>query len=108
MGMKHLNQFSKLRKGRWYYVRRVPNLYAHLDNRLTIKSALKTGSIEVARKRRDCLVEADEQYWANLSIANDNVAGTSSKIVSSAALSRYRAAKPRYVSLGTYPPLLPT
>jgi len=40
--MKTLDQYLKQRKGRWYYVRRVPLRYAEVDKRRLIKSALKT------------------------------------------------------------------
>ena len=64
--MRRLDQYLKQRKGRWYYVRRVPLRYRDVDNRDVIELAFKTGSREVARARRDSLAEADEQLWASL------------------------------------------
>ena len=64
--MRRLDQYLEQRKGRWYYVRRVPLQFRDVDNRDVLKLALKTGSREVARARRDSLAEADEQLWASL------------------------------------------
>ena len=46
----------KKRGERRQYVRRVPQAYQFFDKRGTIRKALKTTSLEVARKRRDDLV----------------------------------------------------
>ena len=64
--MRRFDQYLKQRKGRWYYIRRVPLRYRDVDNRDVIKLALKTGSREVASARRDSLAEADEELWASL------------------------------------------
>jgi len=63
MVMKRLNQFLHNRNGNWHYVRRVPNLYRELDKRTMIRASLRTRSLEVARYRRDAMVEADDAYW---------------------------------------------
>ena len=91
--MKSLDQYLKQRKGRWYYVRRVPLRYAHVDKRGLIKSALKTSSREVARARRDSLAEADDLYWSAL-------ASSRAKGSNASAVSRYRAAKARAFARG--------
>jgi len=83
--MKTLDQYLKQRKGRWYYVRRVPLRYADVDTRRIIKTALKTSSKEVARARRDALAEADDLYWSSLTIGSPGS--------QNGAVSRYRAAK---------------
>lgn len=91
--MKHLDQYLKQRKGRWYYVRRVPLRYAEVDKRRLIKSALKTTSREVARVRRDALAEADDLYWSSLAASQANTSNSS-------AVARYRAAKARAFARG--------
>ena len=66
--MKNLNQYLQKRGGRWHYVRRVPKQYAKIDTRTFIRKSLGTDSLELARKRRDELVTADERYWAQISV----------------------------------------
>ncbi len=83
--MKTLDQYLKQRKGRWYYVRRVPHRYAEVDKRRLIKSALKTSSREVARARRDSLAEADDLYWSSL-VTSIRVRGTPKRLASAIAL----------------------
>lgn len=90
--MKSLDQYLKQRKGRWYYVRRVPLRYADVDTRRIIKTALKTSSREVARARRDALAEADDLYWSSLTIGSPGSQNV--------AVSRYRAAKARAFARG--------
>ena len=86
--MRRLDQYLKQRKGRWYYVCRVPLRSRDVDTRDVIKLALMTGSREVARARRDSLAEADEQLWASLATYD-------APTKSSASHRRYRAAKSR-------------
>ncbi len=62
--MRDLNQYLQSRNGRWHYVRRIPKPYLQVDNRAMIRKSLRTASLEVARARRDALVEADNQYWS--------------------------------------------
>ena len=64
--MKKLNQFLQKRGEQWHYIRRVPKSYQDFDTRGTIRKSLKTDSLEIARKRRDELMKADEQYWLNI------------------------------------------
>ena len=64
--MKRLNQYLKRRGNRWNYHRRAPTAYQTLDPRGTIRIALDTASIEIARARRDALARADELFWRSL------------------------------------------
>lgn len=64
--MKRLNQYLKHRGDRWNYHRRVPLIYQSLDTRGTIRVALDTACIEIARARRDALTKADELFWRTL------------------------------------------
>ncbi|WP_298916968.1 DUF6538 domain-containing protein [uncultured Algimonas sp.] len=91
--MKHLDQYLKLRKGRYYYVRRVPNCYRDVDSRTLIKLVLDTGSREVARGRQDGFSEADEQLWVSLRAFDSSFAVHP-------ALGRYEAAKARALARG--------
>lgn len=61
--MKRLNQYLKCRGGYWNYQSRVPKAFQSLDPRGTIRSALGTTSLEIARARRDALAIADEKLW---------------------------------------------
>lgn len=93
--MRHLNQYLKSRNGRWHYVRRVPATYQEVDPRVVIRASLKTGSVEVARVRRDAMAEADELYWASLAgRKSDNPAK------SNPAIARYQAAQKRAMARG--------
>jgi len=90
--MTDLNQYLKNRNSHWHYHRRVPLAYEELDRRGTIRTSLKTTSLEVARVRRDAMAEADELYWSSLAASD----GTSIK----ASRARYQAAKKRAMSRG--------
>ena len=59
------NHYLKRCGERWHYHRRVPSKYAGFDLRGTIRIALDTDSVVVARKRRDALMDVDESYWRN-------------------------------------------
>ena len=58
--MRDLNQYLQKRGDRWHYVRRVPTVYQVFDKRGTVRKSLKTNSLEVARRCRDDLVNADD------------------------------------------------
>lgn len=90
--MRCLNQYLKNRNGRWHYRRRVPIEYRDIDPRDTIRTSLKTSSLEVARVRRDALAEADNLYWASLAQQ------PATKV--EPAVARYRAAKKRAMARG--------
>jgi integrase len=66
-------------KGRWHYVRRVPARYAGLDQRRRTRVGLRTRSARVARKIKALLVEADDIYWASLSLAANPEPGSQPK-----------------------------
>lgn len=99
--MRHLDQFLKQRRDRWYYVRRVPRHLSELDGRDIIRTALKTSSKEVARVRRDALAEADDHYWATLlaSTQDDGSLRNPKSTLSNAQL-RYQSAKRRAMARG--------
>lgn len=90
--MRDLNQHLKRRGTRWHYVRRVPTAYQAFDNRGTVYKSLKTESLELARARRDALVEADNQYWRSVmaSAADDTAV----------ALRTYKSAQRRAMAKG--------
>ncbi|NNU16498.1 integrase [Parvularcula sp. ZS-1/3] len=100
---KHDHYLLK-RSGRYYYYRRVPEKYRDLDPRGTIKTALKTDSLEMARMRRDSLAHSDEELWKalELSLTEGDKSGTSVAI----ARRRYNAAQARALAYGfTYRPM---
>lgn len=85
---KGRDRYLKKRGGRFYYYRRVPAKVAHLDTRGTVEETLGTDSLEVARKIRDSLVEADEAHWASILQGRDDDE------------LRYEAAKARAKAMG--------
>ncbi|WP_298307307.1 DUF6538 domain-containing protein [uncultured Erythrobacter sp.] len=96
--MRTEDRYLQKRGPRWHYKRRVPDRVADLDDRGTIRVALKTKSLEIARLRRDALAEADELYWANLADAagEDATAALRQQV----ATRRYRAATCRAMAHG--------
>jgi len=86
--MKRLNQYLKRRGDRWNYHRRVPLIYQSLNTCGTIRIALDTASIEIARARRDALAKADELFWRTLQSGKPT------------ALDSYETAKHRAMSRG--------
>ncbi len=114
MGYKYLmseardpDQFLLKRGKRWYYQRRVPGQFAELDPRRFAKVSLKTGSLELARMRRDQLAEADDQYW--MALAAEEVDSNGNGPTVRAALEhRYKAAIARAMAYGfSYKPAEP-
>ncbi len=97
MGMTRLNQYLYSKRGRWQYKRRVPSELAHLDCRGTIRIGLKTGSLEVARHKRDAMMQADDEYWAML---QQTESGSSPQNDRTILFSRYMAAKKRALARG--------
>jgi len=87
--MANENRYLRPYRGRWRYIRRVPERVAHLDARGLIQVALGTDSLDVARIRRDAMEDADNLYWASL------VAGGLDQ-----AEKRYEAARARAKALG--------
>ena len=86
--MKRLNQYLKRRGDRWNYHRRVPTVYQDIDPRGTIRVALDTASVEIARARRDALAKADELFWRSLKVGKPT------------ALDSYEAARQRAMARG--------
>lgn len=64
--MKGEDRYLQDRDGWWHYVRRVPSRFASIDTRGMIRQALKTQSLETARRRRDDMEAADVLYWQSL------------------------------------------
>lgn len=93
------------RDGIWWYNRRIPKKYAHLDTRGRIRKSLETRSDHAARILRDLLVEADDKYWLALSLLED--AGDDSiEEHRLAATARYESAHKRALAAGfTYQPI---
>lgn len=87
------------RNGVWWYNRRVPKKYAHLDTRSRIRKSLETRSVDTARILRDQLVEADNDYWLALALSEDS-GDASTKQQIDAAAARYRAAQSRAIAAG--------
>jgi len=87
------------KRGYWYYQRRVPLKYAHLDNRRYVKKALRTKAIDEAIAKRDALVKADNEYWAALELERIQNGGISDTTLA-VETHRYEAAKARAVSFG--------
>jgi len=83
----------------WYYQRRVPGRFSHVDARKRIRYSLNTKSIDVARMRRDALAEADEAYWTALTIEAAERGGVSNA-THKAEQHRFRAAKARALAYG--------
>jgi len=97
------DRFLKLRTSTYHYYRRVPKRYEPLDARGTIRFSLNTGSLEIARLRRDGFEVADDEYWAALSIADNENTGNQARQV--AMSRRYKAAQSRAMASGfTYKP----
>jgi len=100
--MKDEDKFlQKRNNGRWHYARRVPKKYADFDKRGYVRKGLDTKSIEVARERRDLLIEADDLYWASVSSAADSLSASSLNAEQTKqAVRRYEAAKRRAMAKG--------
>lgn len=100
----NLDRFLKIRGSTYHYYRRVPKRYEALDPRGTIRFSLKTSSLDVARMRRDSFAEADDEYWASLSIMA--VEAPNNTLERTAMAKRYAAASVRAIALGfTYKPV---
>lgn len=89
----------------WWYNRRVPRKFAHLDTRRRIKETLGMTSVEQARYKRNLLAEADDHYWSSLKIADEAVP-SSNREVSAAIRHRYKMATVKAPASGfTYQPI---
>ena len=89
--------FSRL--GRWSYKRNVPKKYQHVEKRSRIRTGLNTNSLDVARIRRDALVQADNFYWEALALESELKGGVSetTRLVQE---HHYKAASARALSYG--------
>lgn len=83
----------------WWYFRRVPKQYAHLDTRGMIRQTPATTAHEEARLLRDALAEADELYWSPLVLASE-AGGRSTNSQTAAAKRRHQAACKRALASG--------
>ncbi len=63
---KRENNLLILRGDVWYYQRRVPKKFRHIESRSLVRHSLNTDSLKIARRRRDALCEADDLYWSAL------------------------------------------
>ncbi len=89
-----------IKRGRvWWYDRRVPKRYTHLDTRARIRQSLETALESEALVLRDRLASADDEYWTALALA-ENRGGPDSERQSQAALLRYRSARTRALAAG--------
>lgn len=88
--MRDSDRHLRDRRGKWHYVRRVPEHVRPILGRSRVEISLKTSSLETARIRRDAMEEADDRLWASL------IAGAGPK----AALARHEAERKRCLALG--------
>lgn len=65
---RDIDRFLYERKGRWYYNRRTPKAYSHVEPRQFVRSSLKTKSLRMARERRNHLEAADNALWETLAL----------------------------------------
>lgn len=100
--MKKPNRYLVILRNKYYYQRRVPGRFKHLDPRDRPRVSLKTANIELARARRDLLEEADDQWWYTLAAraAEAGERGNISQAERNAARSRYDAAVTRAMAYG--------
>lgn len=93
------------KRGYWYYQRRVPKKFAHVDPRRYVKKALRTKAVDEAIAKRDALIKADNEYWTALSLEAAQL-GDVSETRFAVEQHRYNAAKARALSFGiTYSPV---
>ena len=92
-------RYLKNRGGWYYYYRHVPTRLRPFYAGATIRLALGTQSAEVARVRRDELVEADNDYWGQLKLSLD-LEAAGEPMDTSHARKRYDVAKARALAAG--------
>ena len=106
--MKNNSQETKMlicRAGHWHYHRRVPRKYRHVDHRTFVRKSLNTTSLEIAKLRRNALVEADDQYWQTLVLGMDGQ-GNLNDVTYKIEKKRYQATVARALAYGyTYKPV---
>ncbi len=97
--MRSEDRYLQKRGKRWHYVRRVPGSCQALDGRKIVRVTLKTGSLEIARERRDAIEAADDALWGILGGVGDD--GEPAQRAAKAVAGRsYRSAVARAVSRG--------
>ena len=62
--VQRFDQYLRLRRGTWHYVRRVPKAVRQTEERKSKNRSLETDSLTVARQRRDVCAAADNRRWA--------------------------------------------
>lgn len=72
--------YLMLRGEVWWYNRRVPTKYAHLDKRRRVRISLDTYAREEACMLRDKLVEADNQFWRDSALAQSGIGSGSTAV----------------------------
>lgn len=99
------DRYLKVRSGWYYYYRHIPRSVQAFYEGRTIRIALGTKSLEVARMRRDELVQADNAYWSQLKLAVD-LEKAGEKLDTTHARKRYEVAKAHAMAAGfAYRPL---
>lgn len=93
------DRYLYFRGGRWYYNRRTPGQFLHVESRTFLRYSLKTKSHDVARMRRDALELADNAYWEGLSLEAANKGGVSD-VTSQIEKEKYESASKRAMALG--------
>lgn len=93
------DKFLIKRAGYWHYQRRVPGKFKHIDSRLLVRKTLDTSNVEIARIRRDALVEADDAFWRACVLEADANGGISTATLK-AQQSLYNAATARALVYG--------
>lgn len=96
---KKANKYLYLRNDRWSYKRNVPKKFRHIESRTRIRAGLNTSSLDIARMRRDALVEADDLYWISLSLEADETNGIT-EATRQVHEHRYKAASKRALLFG--------
>ena len=92
-------KYLKKRNGWYYYYRRVPTTLLPFYPSKFIRVALDTKSNEVAKVRRDELLEADEDYWAQLKLSL-KLEKLGERMDTTHAQSRYEIAKAKALASG--------
>ena len=97
--MRKEDRYLQKRGGRWHYVRRVPTACQAIDDRGFVRVTLNTGSLEMARERRNALEAADNQLWGLLESVSEEPED-SARRARQLAERRYQAARSRAMSQG--------
>lgn len=99
------DRYLRQRAGWYYYYRHIPRRVQPFYESQTIRLALSTQSRDIARMRRDELVEADDAYWAQLKLSLD-LEKAGQAMDTAHARKRYEIAKARAMAAGyTYRPV---